>query len=118
MTSNAALGGRLERPRRALADLAAIHEIVIGQHACHHRFPDRHRVLVYLYWEPANAEDLIEYRDHRNEVDDFSALVDDCATRFVALSYPALWHSWATNLTWPGMPGHIARLQQRYCYVV
>ena len=33
----------VERPRRALAHLAAMHQIMIGQHACHHRLADRHR---------------------------------------------------------------------------
>src|SRR6185295_19998546 len=33
----------LERPGRPLTDLSAVHQIVIGEHARHHRLADRHR---------------------------------------------------------------------------
>src|SRR5262245_12044183 len=32
----------LERPCHSLADLATMHQIVVGEHARHHGFPDRH----------------------------------------------------------------------------
>jgi len=42
-TSQGVSRAGLERPSRPLADLATMHQIVIGQHACHHGLTDRHR---------------------------------------------------------------------------
>ena len=77
-------------------------------------FSDRQRTLVYLYWEPTNAASLGPYRDHRREVNDFTASVAGCDTRFVALSYPALWREWDHNRSSLDLSEHIDRLRQRY----
>ena len=74
--------------------------------------------LVYLYWEPANADDLEAFIRHRNEVRDFGELVSDSVTRFVPLSYPELWRDWEKHSHWPGMPRHLARLRERYSFSI
>lgn len=77
-------------------------------------FANRQRTLVYLYWEPTNAASLGPYRDHRREVSDLAASVAGCETRFVALSYPALWREWDHNRSSLDLSEHIDRLRQRY----
>lgn len=79
-----------------------------------HSYPTLERTLVYLYWEPGNAAEVGAYRDLRREVNDFAAAVAGCSTRFVALSYPALWLEWQHNRAQVDLSAHIERLRQRY----
>jgi hypothetical protein len=81
-------------------------------------YPQHTRVLIYLYWEPTNAGGLDACRRHRDEVRDFSRRVEGCDTKFVAMSYPDLWHEWETTSTWPGMPGHLGHLRARYRFPI
>jgi len=81
-----------------------------------HSFAALERTLVYLYWEPANAADLAVYRDLRLEINDFTAAVAGCDTRFVALSYPSLWLEWQQNRACVDMSQHLERLRQRYAF--
>lgn len=83
-----------------------------------HSFPDRRRVLMYLFWEPTNAATLREFRDHRKEIEDFAQRVRGFETSFVALSYPALWGEWEGHSTWPGTADHLALLRARYCFAI
>jgi hypothetical protein len=84
--------------------------------ALRHSFVTHEHTLVYLYWEPANAADLAEYRDLRLEINDFAATVAGCDTRFVALSYPSLWREWQQNRAFVDMSQHLERLRQRYAF--
>jgi hypothetical protein len=79
-----------------------------------HSFPKLERTLVLLYWEPRNAAELTSYRDLRREVNDFAATVSGCSTRFVSLSYPALWLEWQHNRSRVDLSAHIESLRQRY----
>ena len=72
------------------------------------------QVLLYLYWEPTNAEDIPEYEKHRQEVELFSREVEESEIRFVALSYPQIWQNWSKVSGWGGMLAHIEALRQRY----
>lgn len=81
-------------------------------------YPTQRRVLIYLYWEPTNAGGMDACKRHRDEVKDFARRVDGCDTRFIAMSYPDLWHEWETTSTWPGMPEHLARLRARYHFPI
>lgn len=83
-----------------------------------HSYPDRRRVLIYVFWEPTNAGALSEYKDHRREIVDFARRVSGLETRFIALSYPDLWREWESHSTWPGMPEHLARLRARYSFAI
>jgi hypothetical protein len=83
-----------------------------------HNYPDRRRVLIYVFWEPTNATALSEYKDHRREVADFASRVRGLRTRFIALSYPDLWSEWLIHSIWSGMPEHLARLRERYSFAI
>ena len=72
------------------------------------------KVLVYLYWEPINAEDIAEFVLHRYEVAQFSSEIRESGVRFVALSYPRLWRNWSMGSGWGGMPSHLDALMRRY----
>lgn len=72
------------------------------------------KVLVYLFWEPTNAEDIPEYRKHRQEVELFSREVKDSELLIVGLSYSELWRYWSKGSRWGGMLAHIDALRQRY----
>src|SRR5512136_2076475 len=43
LTLKATLRARFERPSRPLADLTAVHQIVVSQHSCHHGLANRDR---------------------------------------------------------------------------
>jgi hypothetical protein len=72
--------------------------------------------LVYLYWEPSNADDLPVFAKHRAEVDRFRELVvgdEKCA--FAALSYPEHWRELdrlAEKPSW--LDAHLVELRRRY----
>ena len=72
------------------------------------------KVLVYLFWEPTNAEDIPESVKHRQEVELFSRAVEESEIRFVDLSYRELWQYWSETSDWEGMSAHIEALRQRY----
>jgi len=74
--------------------------------------PDKKTVLLYLFWEPLNAEEQQEYRQHRKELEDFSGMVErDSLLQFRHLSYNKLWSRWQTI---PEMGTHSQNLVGRY----
>lgn len=83
-----------------------------------HSFPDRRRVLAYLFWEPTNASGIYEFVSHRKEAADFARRVSGCDTRFVAMSYRDLRSEWQDSPTWPGMAEHLERLRTRYSFAI
>lgn len=72
------------------------------------------KVLLYLFWEPTNAEDIPEYVKHRQEVELFSKLVEESEIQFLAISYSQIWQNWSNVSAWGGMLAHIEALKQRY----
>jgi hypothetical protein len=86
--------------------------------ALKYSYPDRRRVLLYVFWEPTNAGALSDYIDHRKEVADFAQRVSGLETRFIALSYPDLWSEWESHSSWSGMLAHLARLRARYSFAI
>lgn len=76
---------------------------------------DKRALLLYVYWEPDDADDQVACLIHRDEVEDFKQLVADPAIPFVALSYRQLWKSWANQDDQPGwLPAHLSLLEERY----
>ena len=66
--------------------------------------------LVYLFWEPADGDDVEEVVAHRAELAETLARVGaDAVPRLHALSWRALWEAWA-----PVAPEHVAALRERY----
>jgi hypothetical protein len=79
-------------------------------------YPDDELVLVYLYWEPTNAEAEPVFRAHRDEVARFADRVaGDMTCRFVPASYADLWRQWASLSGAPvWLAGHLELLRRRY----
>ena len=76
------------------------------------------KVLLYLFWEPENAEDIAEFERHRNEVALFSREVEKSEIQFVALSYSQLWQDWLKGPGWAGLSAHTDALRQRYGFSI
>lgn len=99
-------------PRRfALLDLGALikYALALGR-----TFPDRQAVLLYLYWEPIDADMFEEFRRHRSELD---ALMADTSTnriRFQAQTFASLWSDWAERREPAWLADHVKRLRSRY----
>jgi hypothetical protein len=66
--------------------------------------------LVYLYWEPRNAEAWDDCRVHRSEAEDFALRVADSNIRLIPMTYKELWDEWET--VQPTL--HLAYLRARY----
>ena len=70
--------------------------------------------LLYLYWEPEDADRYSELAEHASEVEDLARVVSDSAISFEALSYPDLWAQW-NELDQPAwLRDHVAALRQKY----
>jgi hypothetical protein len=71
--------------------------------------------LVYLFWEPSNAEAHEEVARHREEVDTFAAEVAGGGPTFHALTHQQLWGAWQTGGAAPGWrAAHARSLAERY----
>jgi hypothetical protein len=79
-------------------------------------YQERPRKLVYLYWEPANAEEIPIFAQHRNETDRFTELVaGDPSCAFTALSYPEHWLELETIPDAPDwLHSHLTQLRDKY----
>ncbi len=67
--------------------------------------------LVYLYWEPKNAEKFAEFKRHRAEVAEFAKALEGSSIRFISMSYPELWSQWERKAA---LKEHAAMLKARY----
>jgi hypothetical protein len=66
--------------------------------------------LVYLYWEPNNAQSWAECRSHRSEAEDLALRVAGSNIRLIPMSYRDLWTEWETVQP----PPHLTYLRARY----
>jgi hypothetical protein len=78
-----------------------------------HTFPERRLTLIYLYWAPANADELAPCRRHEAEARAFAERIgDEDRVRLQPMPYPALWRQWASG---PGpLADHASELMGRY----
>jgi hypothetical protein len=77
--------------------------------------PETTRVLLlYLYWEPEDADRVDAFRAHRAELESFAEAVAGTSVGFVAMSYSALWADWERSCSWPDIAEHVNLLRQRY----
>jgi Restriction Endonuclease associating with ARP len=78
-------------------------------------FPDKPITLLYLFWEPSNADAHPIFAEHRSEIAHFAASIgSDRRPQFVAMSYPELWRFWDTLSQPDWLADHVARLRARY----
>jgi hypothetical protein len=103
---------RGEPNRHRHLDLGALVKFAL---ALGRTFPERPTTLLYLYWEPLNAEDFDEFCHHRREAADLAAAVGDARVAFDALSFDAIWRQWATLAAPAWLADHVDRLRARYC---
>jgi hypothetical protein len=61
---------------------------------------DRESILLYLYWEPTNADSIPTCVRHRDEIARFCDGLFDDQIEFAAGTYPDLWRVWASRGGW------------------
>jgi Restriction Endonuclease associating with ARP len=71
-------------------------------------------VLLYVWWEPSNAEALPIFAEHRSEVRAFSKSLSDPQIRFQAEPYPELWSRWKRETEPDWLHEHVDSLCRRY----
>ena len=72
-------------------------------------------VLVYAFWEPADAADFDVFRTHRDEIAAFAdSVVGDPHVRFAPICYRDLWDAWEQPGAPPWLAEHVAKLRGRY----
>jgi hypothetical protein len=77
-------------------------------------FPDRPTILLYLYWEPLNADRFEEFCRHRAETADLADAVRDARVTFGPQSFEALWQEWTARGAPSWLADHVDRLRARY----
>ena len=79
-----------------------------------HEYREFRITLLYVFWEPTNADEFGAFRAHREEIGSFASTVQDSAVAFTAMSYPELWQKWE-GVGDPGwLRSHLANLRGRY----
>jgi hypothetical protein len=79
-----------------------------------HCFPNCKLTLLYLYWEPKNADQFREFNDHRDEVVRFADHVKGSCPLFRAVSYRDLWDEWGRSASPSWLSEHLIALRSRY----
>lgn len=92
-------------------DLAALIKYAT---ALGHTFPDRSSTLLYLYWEPLDAEAYDAFRHHQQELDALTTAVGGARVDFAAKSFGRLWQDWSERTSPAWLADHVARLRRRY----
>ena len=75
---------------------------------------DRDAHLVYVWWEPRNADDVDAVRAHRGEVRELQRRVGEARPNLTAITYAELWEGWADARTPSGIGAHVDALRNRY----
>ena len=75
------------------------------------KFKGKKIILLYIFWEPENAMDFPEYRQHRAELAAFEAKVKNSGITFVWMTYPQLWDQWESRGFYPD---HVREIRKRY----
>jgi hypothetical protein len=76
------------------------------------------KTLVYLYWEPTNADSIPEFVTHRREISTLASQVADSEVRFLPLTYLQLWRTWVAESSWDRVGAHVEALRQRYVFEI
>jgi hypothetical protein len=78
-------------------------------------FPERPTTLLYLYWEPLDADQFEEFCRHRKEAIELADAVRGARVAFASQSFDAMWREWAARAAPSWLPDHVGRLRARYC---
>lgn len=68
-------------------------------------------VLLYLFWEPINWQDIAECKQHRKEVEQLAEKVAASSISFRWMTYTQLWREW---IAIPQLAEHANNLKARY----
>jgi hypothetical protein len=74
-------------------------------------FSGRNIQILYLFWEPRNANVCPVFQVHRKELERFAKAVNAKTERFHYMSYTELWESWSGI---GELKQHLANLRARY----
>jgi hypothetical protein len=100
-------------PRRYRhVDLGALIKFAV---ALGRTFPERLTVLLYLFWEPLDADRFEEFVRHRHELAELQQALGDARVTFAAQSFRAMWQQWAERGRPDWVADHLDRLRARYC---
>lgn len=78
-------------------------------------FPERQTVLLYLFWEPLDADRFEEFNRHRQELAELQEAVGHGRVTLSAQSFGAMWQQWTEGGTPDWLADHVNRLRARYC---
>lgn len=95
------------RGRSQFFDAAQVIKHAFGLLSC---YGTRDVRLEYLYWEPRNAGDWPQCRQHREQADDLAAKVRRSTVQLIPMSYRELWHEWESQNSAP----HLQYIRSRY----
>lgn len=107
------LGRLRDEPRRYRhVDLGALVKFAV---ALGRTFPERLTALLYLFWEPLDADRFEEFGRHRQELAELQEAVKDGRVTFTAISFDTMWRDWAERDAPVWLAEHVDRLRARYC---
>jgi hypothetical protein len=103
---------RAEPRRYRHVDLGALIKFAV---ALGRTFPERLTALLYLFWEPLDADRFEEFGRHRQELAELQEAVKDGRVTFTAMSFETMWRDWAERHAPAWLADHVDRLRARYC---
>jgi hypothetical protein len=106
---------RADPPFFRYVDAAGLLKLAVG---LGRTFPDRPAKLVYLFWEPTNAQAFPAFAEHRAELACLTARVAASSVVLVAQSFEDLWSEWQALAEPDWLRGMVARLRARYSVAI
>jgi hypothetical protein len=106
---------RAEPRRYRHLDLGALIKFAV---ALGRTFPERLTALLYLYWEPLDADRFEEFGRHREELADLQEAVQGGGVTFSAISFDTMWQDWTERAAPAWLADHVDRLRARYCVAI
>jgi hypothetical protein len=102
---------KVDPTRYCYLDAAQLIKHAFGLAYC---FPNNDPMLLYLYWEPRNANTFPEFQFHREEVARFANDIEGSSPSFKAISYQDLWDEWRLLASPAWLSEHLTALRARY----
>jgi len=93
-------------------DIAQLIKHYLGLRAT---YPGRQVALMYLYWEPTNADEIPEFARHREEIRVMQGKVRDSKVTFKPMTYCQLWKEWEKL---PVAKDYVKHLKERYSVAI
>lgn len=82
-------------------------------------WPDKRITLLYIYWEPKNANSFPQFMEHQTEINRFCELVRGGSTLwFQSACHRSLWAQWESGAKPEWLKDHVFELRRRYDVLV